>query len=98
MWGACDLEFRILGPVEVSNGAEVLRLGGPKQRALLADLVLNAGTAVSTAQLIGDLWANDPPPTAEHTVEAYISRIRCFFRDDSAREIFPLTLHDARPA
>src|SRR6266545_947965 len=87
MWGACDLEFRILGPVEVSNGAEVLRLGGPKQRALLADLVLNAGTAVSTAQLIGDLWANDPPPTAEHTVEAYISRIRRILRDDSAREV-----------
>jgi YVTN family beta-propeller protein len=81
------VEFRILGPVEVSNGAGVLRLGGPKQRALLADLVLNAGTAVSTAQLIGDLWGNDPPPTAEHTVEAYISRIRRILRDDSAREV-----------
>ncbi len=62
--GACDLEFRILGPVEVSNGAGVLRLGGPKQRALLADLILNAGTAVSTARLIEDLWGDDPPPTA----------------------------------
>ncbi len=69
MWGVCDLEFRILGPVEVSNGAGILRLGGPKQRALLADLVLNAGTAVSTARLIEDLWGNDPPPTAEHTVD-----------------------------
>jgi len=87
MWGVCDLEFRILGPVEVSNGAGILRLGGPKQRALLADLVLNAGTAVSTARLIEDLWGNDPPPTAEHTVEAYISRIRRILRDDSAREV-----------
>ncbi len=87
MGGACDLEFRILGPVEVSNGAGVLRLGGPKQRALLADLVLNAGTIVSTARLIEDLWGNDPPPTAGHTVEAYISRIRRVLRDGSAREV-----------
>ncbi|HEX9356336.1 MAG TPA: AfsR/SARP family transcriptional regulator, partial [Streptosporangiaceae bacterium] len=64
-----------------------MRLGGPKQRALLADLILNAGTTVSTARLIEDLWGNHPPPTAEHTVEAYISRIRRILRDDSAREV-----------
>jgi YVTN family beta-propeller protein len=87
MWGARDLEFRVLGPVEVSNGTGVLRLGGPKQRALLADLVLNAGTTVSTTRLIDDLWGEDPPPTAEHTVEAYISRIRAILRDGTAREV-----------
>jgi YVTN family beta-propeller protein len=87
MWGARDLEFRVLGAVEVSNGTGVLRLGGPKQRALLADLVLNTGTAVSTIRLIDDLWGDDPPPTAEHTVETYISRIRAILRDGSAREV-----------
>jgi YVTN family beta-propeller protein len=87
MSGGCDLEFRILGPVEVSNGAGVLRLGGPKQRALLADLVLNAGTIVSVARLAEDLWGNDPPPTAGHTVEAYVSRIRRILRDGSVREV-----------
>jgi ABC-type transport system substrate-binding protein/DNA-binding SARP family transcriptional activator len=87
MSGGHELEFLILGPVEVSNGAGVLRLGGPKQRALLADLVLNAGTIVSTARLIEDLWGNDPPPTAGHTVEAYISRIRRVLQDGSARQV-----------
>src|SRR5262249_59778665 len=54
-WGG-DLEFRVLGPVEVSNGAGLLRLGGPKQRALLARLGLNAGTIVSTPRLVQDPW------------------------------------------
>jgi len=87
MGGAGDLEFRVLGPVEVSNGAGLLRLGGPKQRALLADLALNAGTIVSTARLIEGLWGDDPPPAAGHTVEAYISRIRRILRDGSTREV-----------
>jgi YVTN family beta-propeller protein len=87
MGGGRDLDFRLLGPVDVSNGAGLLRLGGPKQRALLADLALNAGTIVSTARLIEDLWGNDPPPTAGHTVEAYISRIRRILRDGSTREV-----------
>ena len=87
MGGGADLDFRILGPIEVSNGAGLLRLGGPKQRALLADLALNAGTIVSTARLIEDLWGDDPPPTAGHTVEAYISRIRRILRDGSTREV-----------
>ncbi len=87
MPGGCDLEFRILGPVEISNGAGVLRLGGPKQRALLADLILNAGNTVSVARLIDDLWGDDPPPTAEHTVAAYLSRIRRILRDGSAHEV-----------
>jgi DNA-binding SARP family transcriptional activator/ABC-type transport system substrate-binding protein len=87
MAGGCDLEFRILGPVEVSNGAGMLRLGGPKQRALLADLILNAGNTVSTARLIDDLWGEDAPPTAEHTVETYISRIRRILRDGSAQAV-----------
>jgi DNA-binding SARP family transcriptional activator len=65
----------------------VLRLGGPKQRALLADLVLHAGTTVPTAQLIDDLWRDNPPSTAEHTVETYISRIRRILRDGCVRDV-----------
>jgi DNA-binding response OmpR family regulator len=56
MAGASDLEFCVLGPVEVCDSGGNLPLGGPKQRALLADLILNAGTVVSAARLIDDLW------------------------------------------
>ncbi len=84
MVGGGDLEFRVLGPVEVSDGGQNLPLGGPKQRALLADLILSAGRVVSTARLIDDLWAEWSPPSAGHTVETYIARLRRVLRDCSA--------------
>jgi YVTN family beta-propeller protein len=84
MVGGGDLQFRVLGPIEVSGGGQSLSLGGPKQRALLADLILNAGSIVATARLIGDLWGDDPPPTASHTVETYVSRLRRVLRSGSA--------------
>ena len=87
MVGGGDLQFHVLGPVEVSNGRESLPLGGPKQRALLAALILNAGSIVSTAQLIDDLWGTSSPPTASHTVETYIARLRRILRDGSASAI-----------
>jgi YVTN family beta-propeller protein len=82
-----ELEFRVLGPVEVSNGAGVLALGGPKQRAILADLILHAGTVVATSRLIDDLWGDDPPQTADHTVESYVSRLRHILRAGSGSEV-----------
>jgi DNA-binding SARP family transcriptional activator len=82
-----DLEFWVLGPVEVSDSGRNLPLGGPKQRALLADLILNAGTIVSTAQLIDDLWGDTSPTTAGHTVETYIARLRRVLRDGSRPEV-----------
>ena len=87
MVGGYDLEFGILGPVEVYDGKRKLALGGPKQRALLADLILNAGTVVSTARLIDDLWGDTPPPSAGHTAEAYIARLRRVLRSPSGPEV-----------
>ncbi len=84
MVGGGDLQFRVLGPVEVSDGGQILPLGGPKQRALFADLILNAGSIVSTARLIDDLWGDGPPLTADHTVETYIARLRHVLRGCSA--------------
>jgi YVTN family beta-propeller protein len=84
MVGGVDLQFRVLGPVEVTDGGQSLPLGGPKQRALLADLILNAGRIVPTAQLIDDLWGDASPATAGHTVEAYIARLRRILHDGPA--------------
>jgi DNA-binding SARP family transcriptional activator len=50
------MDFRILGPLEVSANGERLELGGPKQRALLAMLLLNAGEVVSSDRLVEALW------------------------------------------
>ena len=70
------MDFRILGPLEVSANGERLELGGPKQRALLAMLLLNAGEVVSSDRLVEALWADKPPAAARHAVEVNVSRLR----------------------
>ena len=70
------VEFRILGPFEVVEGDRRLVLGGPKQRAVLAILVLHRGEVVSTDRLIDDLWGERPPATAAKTVQVYVSNLR----------------------
>ena len=68
--------FRILGPLEVLDGDRVVALGGGRQRALLAILLLRANQVVSTDQLIDGLWGETPPPTARQTVQVYVSQLR----------------------
>jgi DNA-binding SARP family transcriptional activator len=70
------VEFRVLGPLEVLDGQRSLWLGGAKQRALLALLVLNANRVVSRDRLVDALWGDDPPETAVTTVQVYVSRLR----------------------
>lgn len=68
--------FLVLGPLEVRAGEKSISLGGPRQRAVLADLVLHAGWVVSRDALIDDLWAGRPPPTADAVVQNAVSRLR----------------------
>lgn len=70
------LEFRILGPVEVWDDGRQLQLGGPKQRAVLALLLLDAGRVVSTDRLIDLLWGEQPPPTAATSLQNFVSQLR----------------------
>ena len=62
--------------MEVRDGERSLALGGTKQRALLALLLLSANRVVSRERLIDELWGDDPPETAVTTVQVYISRLR----------------------
>jgi len=70
------LSFRILGPFEVIERERSLGLGGPKQRALLAVLLLHRCEAVSTDRLIDELWGERAPATAAKTVQVYVSNLR----------------------
>jgi DNA-binding SARP family transcriptional activator len=70
------VEFRILGPLEVVGEAGPVRLGGPKQRATLASLLLRANSVVSVDQLAEDLYAGAPPVTAVTQVQRQISELR----------------------
>ncbi len=70
------MEFRILGPLEAASGGEVLELGGAKQRALLAVLLLHANQVVSQDLLIDALWENDPPEAAHKALHVYVFGLR----------------------
>ncbi len=75
------MEFRILGPLEADDdeGNPVL-LGGPKVRALLVDLLLNAGRTVSRERLIDDLWGERVPASANKMVQVHVMRLRKVLR------------------
>jgi DNA-binding SARP family transcriptional activator len=70
------MEFHILGPLEVIASGQALDLGGQKQRALLAILLLEANHVVSTSRLIEALWDDEPPETAQKAVQVYVSQLR----------------------
>jgi peptide/nickel transport system substrate-binding protein len=70
------MQFGVLGAIEARRNGEILPLGGPKQRALLAFLLLHANQPVQRDRLIDALWAERPPPRASATLDSYISRLR----------------------
>jgi DNA-binding SARP family transcriptional activator/pimeloyl-ACP methyl ester carboxylesterase len=70
------MEFRLLGPLEAREGDRVLALGGGKQRALLARLLLEANRVVAVERLVDDLWGEAPPDTAPKMVQVYVSKLR----------------------
>ena len=70
------IDYRLLGPVEAGVNGHTLDIGGPKQRALLAILLLRANEPVPRDVLIEQLWGERPPAGARHTLEVYVSRLR----------------------
>jgi DNA-binding SARP family transcriptional activator/DNA-binding beta-propeller fold protein YncE len=70
------MEFRILGPLEVEEDGRLLKLGGAKQRAVLALLLLHANEVVSRDRLIDELWGASPPDTAQTALQVYVSQLR----------------------
>jgi DNA-binding SARP family transcriptional activator len=69
-------DFRILGPLEVSDETGPLLLGGQKQRSVLALLLLEPGRVVSNDRLIDALWGERPPRTAMTSLQNFISQLR----------------------
>jgi DNA-binding SARP family transcriptional activator len=70
------MEFRILGPLEVWGEDGEVSLGGPKQRALLAVLLLNPNEVVAADRLIEELWGEDSPERAAAALRVNVSRLR----------------------
>src|SRR5438034_5698842 len=76
------MNFGILGPLEVRGDRGELPIGGGKQRALLALLLIHPNESLSTDTLIDQLWADEPPPTAAKILQNYVSQLRRVLGDD----------------
>jgi DNA-binding SARP family transcriptional activator/DNA-binding beta-propeller fold protein YncE len=79
------MKYQVLGPIAVEDGAHSILPQGPKQRALLAILLLRSNQFVSRDVLIDELWGDTPPPGAAHSLEAHISRLRKLLRPNGGQ-------------
>lgn len=81
------MEFRILGPLEVDLDGGSIDLGPPRQRALLALLLIHRAEVVPLDAILEALWPSDPPRTAAQIVRVYVSQLRKLLGDDEDRAI-----------
>jgi predicted ATPase/DNA-binding SARP family transcriptional activator len=79
-------EVRLLGPVRAIRLGREIALGGPKKRAVLALLLLEAGRVVPTGRLMEELWRGSPPRGAAVTLRSYVSRLRAVLGPDAVLE------------
>jgi WD40 repeat protein/serine/threonine protein kinase/DNA-binding winged helix-turn-helix (wHTH) protein len=71
------MRFRVLGTLEVSGETgEPVALGGPKQRSVLAHLLIRANSFVPADELIDQIWGESPPATARKTLQGYVTHLR----------------------
>jgi DNA-binding SARP family transcriptional activator/class 3 adenylate cyclase len=70
------LEFHVLGPLEAVHDGESVSVGGSRERAVLARLLLSANQVVSLEALADDLWHGAPPEGAAEALWVYVSRLR----------------------
>src|SRR3954452_8717968 len=76
------MDFRVLGPLEVSDCGRAVALGGVKQRSLLAILLQHPNAIVSKDHLLAQLWGDAPPASADNSIHVYVSRLRREFGPD----------------
>lgn len=74
--GSEKLRFSVLGPLRVERGGAEVDVGGPRQRLLLAALLLSANRTVSVDQLIDLLWGESPGDRAQPTLHVYVAKLR----------------------
>jgi DNA-binding SARP family transcriptional activator/tetratricopeptide (TPR) repeat protein len=78
------VQIRVLGPLELRVAGRVCDLAGPRQRAVLARLLMAGGGVVPVDRLIDDIWRGTPPRQAIGTLQAYVSNLRRLLEPDRA--------------
>lgn len=71
-----QVEYRILGPLEVRDGDHTVQIPGRKEKALLALLLVELGTVVSADRMVFELWGDEAPATAAQNLRTLVSRLR----------------------
>ncbi len=79
--------FGIMGPIRAVRGGVDLHVGGPRERAVLTRLVLDANRVVSVDRLIDTVWQGDPPASARGQVAICVSRLRRTLGDTSSARV-----------
>jgi DNA-binding SARP family transcriptional activator len=78
-----DLDFRVLGGIEVVRRGQPVPMGGPKPRLALALLAAHRGSVVSTDRLCDELWGITPPADPHAVLQSHLSRLRRILRPDA---------------
>jgi DNA-binding SARP family transcriptional activator/ABC-type branched-subunit amino acid transport system substrate-binding protein/streptogramin lyase len=79
------MDFRLLGPLELWDGPREIAVAGAKRRALLAVLLLQRNEVISRDRLVDLLWGEHPPPSAFHSLEVHVSKLRGVVSGDGSR-------------
>src|SRR5688572_10908597 len=83
------MDIRVLGRLDVVVGGASVSLGGPRQRAVLAALIVHANEVVSLDRLVDGVWDGRPPATAVVTLQRYVCHLR--------RALGPAAIETKRP-
>jgi DNA-binding SARP family transcriptional activator len=89
------VDFRLLGPFDVVENGRSVGLGGAKQRALLAILVIHANEVVPADRLIEQLWPGHAPDSAVNTLQGYVSRLRKALDQSGSNGVQPTIVFQA---
>jgi DNA-binding SARP family transcriptional activator/predicted negative regulator of RcsB-dependent stress response len=87
------VDFRILGPLEITAGAERLGLGGPRQEVVVATLLLSANRLVTIDRLLEAMYGEDLPPTGRSQAQISISTLRRLFALHGSSDIIATHAH-----
>ena len=77
------MRFRVLGSLEVEVDGAAVELGGARQRAVLAVLLMHANQPVATDRLVNESWGDTAPASATKTAQVYVSRLRRALGNDT---------------
>ncbi|MER6511593.1 BTAD domain-containing putative transcriptional regulator, partial [Nonomuraea sp. NPDC001636] len=89
------MRLNLLGPMELVVGGQAVPVGPPKQRALLALLAMHADRVLPADLLADRLWAGDPPPSVQGSLQVYVSNLRRRLEPDRRPGATPAVLVSA---